>query len=428
MSDTLQKEVKFPVSHMAENLIGSEIIKLGNEVSERIKNGEKVFNFTIGDFDPFIFPIPQELEDEIITAYKNHLTNYPMANGMPDLRAAVSSWNKRLYNLDYSPAEVLIAGGARPIIYAIYNTILDKGDKVIYPIPSWNNNHYCHLLGAEGIQVICTHENNFMPTATEILPHVKGATLLALCSPQNPTGTVFTKNQLEEICDCVLEENARRGENEKPLYVMYDQIYGALLYGENKHVDPVSLRPEMRPFTIYVDGISKSFAATGVRVGWAMGPAFLMDKMKAILSHIGAWSPKPEQMATAKFLENEKAVEEYLVDFKSEIHQRLQSLYQGFCELKKEGFAVQCIEPRGAIYLTLQFDLVGKKTEDGNLLKTNQEVASYLLDKAKLAIVPFTAFGADQDNSWYRLSVGTCKTEGIPEVLSLLRSALSALN
>ena len=74
-----------------------------------------------------------------------------MANGMPDLRAAVSSWNKKLYNLDYSPAEVLIAGGARPIIYAIYNTILDKGDKVIYPIPSWNNNHYCHLLGAEGV-------------------------------------------------------------------------------------------------------------------------------------------------------------------------------------------------------------------------------------------------------------------------------------
>ena len=141
-----------------------------------------------------------------------------------------------------------------------------------------------------------------MPTAVDIQPHVKGATLLALCSPQNPTGTVFTKKQLEEICDCVLEENARRGENEKPLYVMYDQIYGALLYGENKHVDPVSLRPEMRPFTIYVDGISKSFAATGVRVGWAMGPAFLMDKMKAILSHIGAWSPKPEQMATAKFL------------------------------------------------------------------------------------------------------------------------------
>ena len=266
-----------------------------------------------------------------------------------------------------------------------------------------------------------------MPTADDIRPHLKGASLLALCSPQNPTGTVFTKSQLEEICDDVLAENTRRGENEKPLYVMYDQIYGALLFGDNKHVDPVSLRPAMRPFTIYVDGISKSFAATGVRVGWAMGPAFLMDKMKAILSHIGAWSPKPEQIATAKFLLKEKAVDDFLVTFKSEIYLRLQALYQGFCELKKEGFSVQCIEPRGAIYLTLQIDLVGKKTAKGNLLATNQDVADYILDSAKLAIVPFTAFGADQMNSWYRLSVGTSRTEEIPDVFSLLRTALSAL-
>lgn len=427
MADTLLKVEKFPVSHMAENLIGSEIIKLGNEVNERIKNGERIFNFTIGDFDPSIFPIPQELEDEIINAYRNHLTNYPMANGMPDLRAAVVSWTKQLYQLDYTPAEILIAGGARPLIYGIYTTILDQGDKVIYPIPSWNNNHYCHLLGVEGVQITCSPENNFMPSAQDIRPHLKGASLLALCSPQNPTGTVFTKSQLEEICDDVLAENARRGENEKPLYVMYDQIYGALLFGDNKHVDPVSLCPAMRPFTIYVDGISKSFAATGVRVGWAMGPAFLMDKMKAILSHIGAWSPKPEQIATAKFLMKEKAVDDFLVEFKSEIYHRLQTLYQGFCELKKEGFSVQCIEPRGAIYLTLQIDLVGKKTAEGKLLATNQDVADYILDKAKLAIVPFTAFGADQKNSWYRLSVGTCRTEEIPDVFTLLRTALSAL-
>lgn len=125
MADTLQKVEEFPVSQMAENLIGSEIIKLGNEVNERIKNGERIFNFTIGDFDPSIFPIPKELEDEIINAYKNHLTNYPMANGMPELRTAVVAWTKQLYQLDYTPAEILIAGGARPLIYGIYTTILD---------------------------------------------------------------------------------------------------------------------------------------------------------------------------------------------------------------------------------------------------------------------------------------------------------------
>ena len=142
-----------------------------------------------------------------------------------------------------------------------------------------------------------------MPTADTIRPHLKGAKLLALCSPQNPTGTVFTREQLEEICDLVLEENRSRGEDEKPLYIMYDQIYGALLHGGEKHVDPVSLRPELRPYTVYVDGISKALAATGVRVGWALGPDYIIDKMKSILGHIGAWSPKAEQMATARGLD-----------------------------------------------------------------------------------------------------------------------------
>ena len=121
-----------------------------------------------------------------------------------------------------------------------------------------------------------------------------------------------TKSQLEEICDLVLEENAKRNEEEKPLYIMYDQIYCALTYGSNQHYDPVSLRPQLRPYTIFVDGLSKSFAATGIRVGWSMGPTFIIDKMKSILSHIGAWAPKAEQVASAKFMTNAAAVDAYM--------------------------------------------------------------------------------------------------------------------
>ena len=131
-----------------------------------------------------------------------------------------------------------------------------------------------------------------MPTPETVRPALKGATLLALCSPLNPTGTTFTKEGLEQICDLVIAENASRGPEEKPLYIMYDQIYWVLTYGNTKHYDPVSLRPELRNYTIYVDGLSKSFAATGVRVGWAFGPQVIIDKMKAILSHVGAWAPK----------------------------------------------------------------------------------------------------------------------------------------
>ncbi|MBL7923024.1 MAG: aminotransferase class I/II-fold pyridoxal phosphate-dependent enzyme [Bacteroidia bacterium] len=412
---------------MAEHLIGSEIIKLGNEVNERIRAGEKIANFTIGDFDPAVFPIPELLLEEIIKAYREGHTNYPMANGMPDLRAAVSAWTEKTHGLRYAANEVLIAGGARPVIYGIYATLLDAGDKVIYPVPSWNNNHYCHLFGAEGVQVECRHEDNFMPTAAAIRPHLAGARLLALCSPQNPTGTIFSKEQLEAICDLVLEENGRRAADEKPLYLMYDQIYGALLYGENKHYDPVSLRPDLRPYTIYVDGISKAFAATGVRVGWALGPQSIIDKMKAILGHIGAWSPKAEQVATARFLANEAAVGSFLQSFKGDLLERLQGIYEGFAGLKQEGFPVHCIRPAGAIYLTVQFGLKGKKTASGQVLGSTDDVTAYILGEAGLAMVPFSAFGASRDSDWYRLSVGTCQVAAIDEIFRRLRKALSSL-
>lgn len=428
MSSTLQQAASFPVSRMAETLIGSEIIKLGNEVNERVKAGEKISNFTIGDFDPSVFPIPALLQKEIIKAYEEGYTNYPMANGMPELRTAVANWSEENYGLTYSPNEVLIAGGARPVIYAIYATLLDPGDKVIFPLPSWNNNHYCHLFAAEAVQVECKPENNFMPLAEEIRPHIATATLLALCSPQNPTGTIFSREQLEAICDMVLEENSRRGKTQKPLYIMYDQIYGALVYGKNEHLDPVSLRPELRPYTVFVDGISKSLAATGVRVGWALGPAFIIDKMKSILGHIGAWSPKAEQIATARFMAEKTEMNTFITKFKKEISDRLHAIYDGFQALKKEGFKVQCIEPCGAIYLTVQFDLKGKTTATGKRLLSTGDVTAYILDEAKLAMVPFSAFGASPDSTWYRLSVGTCRLEEIGHLFERLKKALAGLS
>jgi aspartate aminotransferase len=176
------------------------------------------------------------------------------------------------------------------LIYAVYRTICDKGDKVIYPVPSWNNNHYTHFIEGEHILIQTKAENNFLPTAEELIPHLSEACLLALCSPLNPTGTVFSKEQLSAICEAVLAENKRRGPEQKPLYILYDQIYWTLVYGEAKHYDPVSLFPELKDYTIFIDGISKAFCATGVRVGWAFGPNAVIDKMKGILSHIGVES------------------------------------------------------------------------------------------------------------------------------------------
>jgi aspartate aminotransferase len=415
------------VSEMAENLVGSEIIKLAGEVKEKIKQGEKIYNLTIGDFNPQLFPIPDELKNEIISAYQNDETNYPAANGILELRESVSRYLHTREGLEYDADQILISGGARPLIYATYQTILDPEDTVLFPVPSWNNNHYCHLTRAKQILIEATAENNFMPTAADLKPHISEANLIALCSPLNPTGTTFSESGLEEICDLIIEENKKRGDTRKPVYLMFDQIYWSLTHGETRHYDPVSINPDMKNYTIYIDGISKSFAATGVRVGWAFGPEKLILKMKAILSHIGAWSPKAEQVATANYLDNDDATDEYLFSFKNNISKRLNAFYDGFTKLK-EDFPVEAIPPQAAIYLTVKFDLIGKTTADGKLLETTADVTQYLLDEAGLAIVPFYAFGASKKSPWYRLSVGTSVYEEIDELFERLKVALSKLS
>jgi aspartate aminotransferase len=415
------------VSSLAQNLHGSEIIKIAGEINELKRQGQNIANLTIGDFDSNIYPIPAELKQLIVEAYGDNQTNYPPADGMLDLRESVSAFIKSRFDLDYKANQVLISGGSRPLIYSIFLAVVDPGDKVVFPAPSWNNNHYCDLLKAEAVIIPTTPENNFMPTAAELAPHLKGAALLALCSPLNPTGTMFTKKDLEEICDLVIAENKTRAAGEKPLYLMYDQIYSQLTFGHHEHFNPVSLRPELKDVTIFVDGASKCFAATGVRVGWGFGPTEVISHMKAIVGHMGAWSPKAEQVAMAKFLKQDDDVRAYLSQFKNKIQSSLTTLYQGFQELKAEGFNVDAIEPMGAIYLTIKIDYTGKTTPGGTVLKIATDINFYLIKEAKVAFVPFSAFGTGEDVNWFRASVGASTLEDIEQMIPRIKAALAKL-
>ena len=209
---------------------------------------------------------------------------------------------------------------------------------------------------------------------------------------------------------------------------MFDQMYWKLTYGETVHYNPVSLRPEMKHCTIFIDGISKVFAATGVRVGWALGPADIIARMKALLSHVGAWAPMAEQKAVAQYLHKKDDIKNYLTHFKKEIEERLRRIHTGFMQLKNEDLPVDAIAPEAVIYLTIQIDLVGKTTSESQLLKTQTDVTTYILDAAGLAVVPFYAFGTSHSSAWYRLSVGTCKKEEIDEMIGKLREALHKLS
>ncbi len=414
-------------SHVAVGLIGSEILRIAGEIRALQQKGAAVLNLTVGDFSPQQFPIPAALKTEIFKAFDRGETNYPPSNGLPELRAAIAAVFARDLGLQYPVESVLVAGGARPIIYGTYRTLVDAGDVVVYPVPSWNNNHYCHLLGAKAVRIQTTPSTHFLPTAKAIEPHLKGARLLSLCSPQNPTGTCFTADALGEIASMVVAENRRRGAHERPLYVMYDQVYWTLTFDGVKHHDPVSLVPAIAPYVVFVDGLSKAFSATGLRVGYGVGPPEIMKRMSDALGHVGAWAPRPEQAATAAFLGDPAAVKAFKSGFIAGARTRLHALYDGLMALKAEGVRVDAIAPMGAIYLTVRFDVVGRTTPAGVRLATNEDVRKYVLDAAGLGVVPFQSFDYREDDGWFRCSIGAVGVEDIRAALPRLGTALSAL-
>jgi aspartate aminotransferase len=416
------------ISEMVASLSGSEILRIAGEIRALVAAGKPVCDLTVGDFSPRQFPIPTVLKDGIVAALEHGETNYPPASGLADLRGAVRRFYARELGLEYPVESIVITGGSRPAIDATYRTLVDPGDRVICPVPSWNNNHYVHLTGGVAVPVRCGPAERFLPRPEDVRPLLPGARLLALNSPLNPAGTAFTADALERICDLVLEENARRApRGERPLYVMYDQVYWTLCFGGTTHVTPVGLRPEIAPYTVFVDGISKAFAATGVRVGWAVGPVDVVSRMSALLGHVGAWAPRAEQVATAKFLDDPAAIRAFHARFIHAVQARLDRLHRGLQALRADGFAVDSTPPMGAIYLAARIHPFGRRTPAGRVLETNADVRQYLLDRAGLGIVPFQAFGSIEEDGWFRLSVGAVSEEDIEAVLPRVREALSVL-
>jgi aspartate aminotransferase len=416
------------LSRLAETFTGSEILRVAAEIRAARTAGRPVTDLTVGDFSPAQFPIPERLREEVREALGRGETNYPPPPGMPELRQAVQRFYARELGLHYPVEAIEIACGSRPLIYGTYRMLCDPGDRVVYPVPSWNNNHYSRLVGAVATPVRCGEADRFLPTRAALAPALPGARLLVLNSPLNPTGTAFSRDALAGVVDAVLSENdgrARRGE--RPLFLLYDQVYWMLCFGDTRHVTPVEIAPEMARYTVFVDGISKCLAATGLRVGWAAGPVHLVERMTPFLAHVGAWAPRPEQVATARLLDAPAAIAGHLATFKRELAGRLERLHAGLQAMKAAGLPVDSIPPMGAIYLTMRLHPFGARTPAGAALATNEDVRRFLLEAADVGVVPFQAFGAPEDDGCFRLSVGAVSLAEIDAALERLRAALGTL-
>ncbi len=408
------------LSRLALGLIGSEILKIASEIRGLTAEGKTICNLTVGDFSSTEFRIPRALERGIAEALAAGQTNYPPSDGVLELRRAVIKFYEEELSLAYPVDSVVIAGGARPIIFAAYAAVVDPGDRVIYPTPSWNNNHYTYLMRGEPVELVVGPETNFLPTAEMLRPHVKTARLICICTPLNPTGTVMGREEVAAIARLVVEENERRAAaGERALFLLWDQVYWTLTFGESRHYAPPQLVPESAKWTIFVDGISKAFAATGLRVGWTVAPPYVTGRMRDILGHVGAWAPRAEQIAVAKFLGEKNEIETFHETMIRELRLRLNLLYEGIEAMRRDGLPVRAITPQGAIYLSAQFDLIGRG------FSTNEEIRRLLLDKAGFAVVPFQAFGLKEETGWFRLSVGAVSAAEIEAGLKRVRAVLA---
>ncbi len=268
--------------------------------------------------------------------------------------------------------------------------------------------------GARPVEIPVDAATNFFPTADQLRPHLEHARMLCLNSPLNPTGTAIDRDELSRISTLVVEVNERRKlAGERPLYFVFDQVYWNLTFHGTVHETPVALVPEVAPYTLLLDAVSKSLCATGMRVGWGVMPPAVRKRMADILGHVGAWAPKAEQMAVAALLDAPEKIRTFSVTMKAKVKERLDALYDGFTAMKKEGLPVETIVPQGAIYLSVRFDLLGR-TAFGEPLRTNEDIRRLLLNHAGLAIVPFQAFGLKADTGWFRLSVGAVSVSRHP--------------
>ncbi|MBI5610949.1 MAG: aminotransferase class I/II-fold pyridoxal phosphate-dependent enzyme [Deltaproteobacteria bacterium] len=427
MSQSASEWLASGLAPMASALEGTQNLAIAEQVRSLVAAGKTVCTLTIGDFEPAHYPLPKQLLEGTAQAMRDGWTNYPPSTGIAELRTAVLGLCERRRGWRPALESVLVAGGARPVLYACYLALLDRGDKVVFATPSWNNNHYAHMVGARAVELPVGPEDNFFPDFAHIRPHLGDARLIVLNSPLNPSGTCIDRGALLQLCQAIVAENERRkAAQQRPLFLCYDQIYWMLTFGQTRHVDPVGVLPAMADYTIYVDGISKCFAATGLRVGWTVAPPPVADAMNKLLGHIGAWAPKAEQRAAAELLRDDVAIDSYLTFIRAAAGERLTLLHARLTALAERGYPIRALVPQGAIYLSAEFALVGWR-DGGRVLADADQVRAWLLGEVGIATVPFAVFGAQHAEHWHRLSVGAVGVQELGDALDRLEVALGRL-
>lgn len=366
------------VSHRIGAIAESATLKVDAKAKALKAEGRPVIGFGAGEPD---FATPDYIVDAAVDACRdarNH--RYTPAGGLPELKKAIVAKTKRDSGLEVTPAQVLVTNGGKQAIYAAFAAMIDPGDEVIVPAPYWTTYpEAIQLAGGVTVEVLADETQDYKVTVEQLeAARTDRTKVLLFVSPSNPTGAVYTADEIRAIGEWVEEHR---------LWVLTDEIYEHLVYGDVDTGSMPVLCPYLQDNCVVVNGVAKTYAMTGWRVGWMIGPTDLVKAATNLQSHATSNVANVSQRAAIAALEGDlSAVDE----MRSAFDRRRKTIVSMLNEID----GVVCPTPLGAFYAYPSVKALLGKEYDGRLIETSADLAGYILDKAEVAVVPGEAFGS----------------------------------
>ena len=382
---------KVPISEMAAGVQPSATLAAGAKARQLRSEGVHVFDFSLGEPD---FPTPEHICQAALKAMKDGHTHYTPAAGIVELRTAVARWYQKTYGVQYSADHVVISSGAKHSIHNTLATTVGPGDEVIIPTPYWvSYSDLVQMTGASCVLVPTTPDTGFKMTPAQLRKALTPRSrLLMLNSPSNPTGTVYTRQELEALADVVLDAG---------ISVLSDEIYERLLYGDARATCFATLRPGLAERTITISGASKTYAMTGWRIGWALGPKHVIKAMGDIQSQQTGNPCSVSQYAALAALEGDQ---ECIEKMRREFEGRRELV----CRRLRALPGIELLVPDGAFYAFFSVAAHFGRTLAGKKVTDSAGFCQVALESAHVNLVPGSAFGAE---GYVRLSFATSREQ-----------------
>jgi aspartate aminotransferase len=363
-----------------QNMTPSATIEITSKIAELKKQGVEILSFNIGEPD---FDTPENIRDKGKEALDLGHTRYTPAGGTIDLREEIAKKLLKENNLEYTYQEIIVSSGAKQALMNALLTLCEEGDEVIIPSPYWVSYiEMVKLTGAKPVLVDMEESDNFNLNIEKIKESITDKTkCIMINTPNNPTGAIYTETQLREIGNLCVEND---------IFILSDEIYEKLIYDGEKHVSIGTLSKEIKDKTILINGVSKSFAMTGWRIGYAAGPKDIIKAMTNLQGHMTTGPNAPAQHASLEaFRNSNNSVEKMVVEFdrrRKYLVDRLNNI-QG----------ITCNLPKGAFYAMPNVSSFYDKSWENYKIKNSMDLTNFLLEEAKVAVAPGEAFGINDN-------------------------------